>query len=268
MGPRALPWLAALAAVAAVVCYLAAALRLRLRGDAWPWPRDLAFASGGGAVATAAVAPLPGGQFTAHIAQHLAIGMAGPLLLVLGRPVTLALRALPPGRTRRALLSVVQSRLAAVLVFPPVAALLDFGGLWLVYRTPLLAAAHGLPWASVLIHLRVFAAGMLFTTALCRLDPMRHRYSLTLRAGTLVAASAAYAVLAESLWTAPPPGLVLAPEDLRAGALFMYYGGDLVEVGLALVLALGWYAERERSLRRQRRHRERSRLTHATRFTL
>jgi len=148
---------------------------------------------------------------------------------------------------------VVQSRLAAVLVFPPVAALIDFGGLWMMYRTPLLSAVHDQPWAHALLHLRVFAAGMLFTTALCRLDPMRHRYSLALRAGTLVVASAAHSVLAKSLWAAPPPGLTFTAADLHAGAQLMYYGGDLVEVGLALVIVLDWYAEGGRTLRRERR---------------
>ena len=33
----------------------------------------------------------------------------------------------------------------------------------------------------------------------------------------------------------------------------MYYGGDLVEVGLALVIVLGWYAESGRALQRERR---------------
>ncbi|WP_106399026.1 cytochrome c oxidase assembly protein [Actinocorallia populi] len=249
----ALQWAAALAMVGVVVAYLAAASRLRHRGDAWPWPRDLSFAVGGAAVATVSVAPLPGGEFTAHMLQHLVIGMAGPLLLILARPVTLLLRMLPPGRTRRTLLAVVQSRVAAVLVFPPVAALIDVGGLWVMYRTPLLAAVHDQPWAHALLHLRVFAAGMLFTTALCRLDPMRHRYSLTLRAGTLVVASAAHAVLAKSLWAAPPPGLAFAADDLHAGARLMYYGGDLVEVGLALVIVLGWYADTGRALQRRRR---------------
>ncbi|MEO3785083.1 cytochrome c oxidase assembly protein [Actinocorallia sp. B10E7] len=246
-------WAAAIAMAGAVAAYLAAAARLRRRGDAWPWLRDLSFTTGGTAVATAAAAQLPGGQFTSHMLQHLLVGMAGPLLLVLARPVTLVLRVLPPGRTRRTLLAVVQSRLAAVLVCPPVAALIDFGGLWMMYRTPLLAATHDRPWVHALLHLRVFAAGMLFTTALCRLDPMRHRYSLALRAGTLVVASAAHAVLAKSLWASPPPGLVFPAADLRTGALLMYYGGDLVEVGLALVIVLGWYAETGRSLSRERR---------------
>ncbi|GAA0950708.1 cytochrome c oxidase assembly protein [Actinocorallia libanotica] len=248
-----LQWAAALAMVAVVVVYLAAANRLRRRRDAWPWPRDLSFAAGGVAVAAVTVAPLPGGEFTAHMLQHLVIGMAGPLLLILARPVTLLLRTLPPGRTRRVLLAVVQSRIAAVLVFPPVAALIGVGGLWLMYRTPLLAFAHGRPLLEALLHLRVFAAGMLFTTALCRLDPMRHRYSLALRAGTLVVASAAHSVLAKSLWAAPPPGLAFTAADLQAGARLMYYGGDLVEVGLALVIVLGWYAESGRALQRERR---------------
>ena len=48
-----------------------------------------------GPVATAAHS-----TFAAHMAGHLLRGMAAPLVLVLGAPVTLALRALPVAEAR------------------------------------------------------------------------------------------------------------------------------------------------------------------------
>lgn len=229
--------------------YLAGAVRLRRRGDAWPWWRSLSFTTG-----CAAIALVPMGEtFTAHMVQHLALGMFAPLLLVVARPVTLLLRALPAGRARRALVGVARSRPAAVLVFPPVAAVLDVGGLWALYRTGLFAATHDDPRLHVLVHLHVLFAGVLFSAATCQLDPLRHRASFLLRAATLVAAGAAHAVLAKSLWVAPPPGTAFSLADLRTGAELMYYGGDLAEIGLAVVLALGWYAAGGRTLHRARR---------------
>ncbi|MGV9574476.1 cytochrome c oxidase assembly protein, partial [Streptomyces nigra] len=68
--PEPLP---ALAALAAVVCYVLAARRLRRRGDAWPRRRDLSFAAGGAAAAWACVSPLPGGPFTGHMTQHVVL---------------------------------------------------------------------------------------------------------------------------------------------------------------------------------------------------
>ncbi|UGY91337.1 cytochrome c oxidase assembly protein [Streptomyces gobiensis] len=229
------------AALLAVTAYLLAALRLRRRGDAWPLARDASFTAGGTALAYAVLATLPGGPFTAHMVQHLIVGMAAPLLLVLARPLTLALRALPPGRVRRRLLSVAHSRPAAWLVFPPIAALLNIGGLWVLYRTPLLATAQHQPLAHAAVHAHVLTAGLLFTFAVCQLDPLRRRWNLTWRGATLLATGSAHAVLAKSLYATPPPGTAYTAADLHTGAQLMYYGGDLAELALAAALAAQWY---------------------------
>jgi len=234
-------------ALAAVAAYLAAAARLRRRGDAWPPARDVSFTAGGAALAYAMLAPLPGGPFTAHMAQHLVVAMAAPLLLVLARPLTLALRALPPRRPRRALLACAHSRLAGWLVLPPVAAVLDIGGLWLLYRTPLAAAAHHEPLLHAVVQVHVLLAGLLFTFAVCQLDPVRHRWNLAWRGLTLLAAGTAHAILAKSLYAAPPPGTTHTTTDVHTAAQLMYYGGDLVELALAAVLATQWYTARRPS---------------------
>ncbi|WP_344604770.1 cytochrome c oxidase assembly protein, partial [Streptomyces glaucus] len=238
---------------AAVAADLVAARRLRRRGDAWPRARDASFAAGGLAVAWAVLGEPPGGPFTAHTARHLAAGMAAPLLLVLARPLTLALRSLPPGRPRRALLAAAHTRYAAVLLFPPVAALVDAGGLWLLYRTGLLAATHHRPLLHAAVHLHVFAAGLLFAFAVCRLDPVRRRSGTAVRGAALLAAGAAHAVLAKSLYAAPPPGTAFTATDLHTGARLMYYGGDLAETALAVTLAVQWYAATGRAHARRRR---------------
>jgi putative membrane protein len=94
------------------------------------------------------------------------------------------------------------------------------------------------------------AAGVLFSSAICQLDPVRRRRSTALRATTLLVAGTAHAVLAKTLYATGPPGTAFAAADLRAGAQVMYYGGDAVEVALALVLAVGWYTAAGRRPRR------------------
>ncbi|WP_244257982.1 cytochrome c oxidase assembly protein [Streptomyces sp. Tu 2975] len=237
----------------AVAGYLAAAVRLRRRGDAWPWVRDASFTTGGAGIAYVLLVALPGGPFTAHVIHHLIVVMAAPLLLVLARPLTLALRVLPPRGTRRALLAVAHSRPVAWLVFPPTAAVLDVGGLWVIHRTDLLAQGHQHMLMYAAVHTHVVAAGLLFTFAVCRLDPVRRSWGLAWRGSTLLLAGAAHAVLAKSLYATPPPGTHFAPSDLRSGAVLMYYGGDLVEIGLATVLAVQWYAGTGRACARLRR---------------
>ncbi|MDX3642130.1 cytochrome c oxidase assembly protein [Streptomyces sp. MB09-02B] len=231
-------------ALAAGAAYLLAAHRLRRRGDAWPWPRDASFTAGCLAVAWAMTAGPPGGPFTVHVTRHLVAGMAAPLLLVLARPLTLSLRVLPPGRLRRALPAAAHARPATVLLLPPVAAVVDIGGLWLLHRTDLFAAAHRQPLLYAVTQTHVLAAGLLFTFAVCQLDPVRHRRGLALRGSALLAAGAAHAVLAKGLYAAPPPGTDFTAADLHTGAQLMYYGGDLAEIALAVTLAVQWYTRR------------------------
>jgi putative membrane protein len=245
----------ATAALLAALLYLAAAARLRWRGDQWPVARQASFLTGCASIAAAMLAPLPGGPFTAHLAGHVLLGMAGPLLLVAGRPVTLALRALPTGRARRTVLAVSHSRIVAASIYPPVAAVLDIGGLWLLYRTTVFAASETRPWLHTVVHLHVVAAGILFSAAICQLDPVRRRYSFTFRAATLVAAGAAHSILAKSLWTLAPPQTDFTAGDVRFGAEIMYYGADAIEIALAVVVAVQWYTASGRQLRHQRRRR-------------
>ncbi|MGW1242073.1 cytochrome c oxidase assembly protein [Streptomyces bobili] len=235
------------AALAAASVYLLSARRLRRRGDTWPWARDVAFASGCGAIGWAVSAETLGGPFTGHMAQHLIVGMVAPLLLVLARPLTLALRLLPPGRVRRGLLRAAHAGPVAVLLSPPVAAMANVGGLWLLYRTGLLAATHQHPVLGVVTHVHVLAAGLILTLSVCQLDPVRRRWSLAARGTAVLTVGAAHSVLAKGLYGAPPPGTSFATHDLRTGAQLMYYGGDLVEMGLAVALAVQWYGARGRA---------------------
>ncbi|MFD7662969.1 cytochrome c oxidase assembly protein [Streptomyces sp. NPDC059788] len=241
------------ATVLGCLAYLAAAARLRARGDAWPYGRDALFCAGG-AVLVAGVAEPWGAAppFTAHMLTHLCVGMAAPLLLVLGRPLTLVLRTAPVP-VRRRLVSLARARWAAVWALPPVAALLDFGGLWLLYRTPLLSVAHHSPWLNTAVHVHILLAGALFSFGLLALDPVRHRPGPGLRAGVLLAAGAAHAVLAKSLYATGPPGTSFGTADLHLASQVMYYGGDAVELALAAVVAYQWYRAEGRALRRARR---------------
>lgn len=249
-GGLAEPCAVALAGLAAAA-YLLAAHRLRRRGDAWPWPRDAAFTTGCVAVVWAVVGELAGGPFTVHMTQHLTLGMAAPLLLVLARPLTLCLRSLPPCRVRRTLLATARARPVRLLLFPPVAAAVDIGGLWLLYRTGLFAATQHQPLLHTVTHVHVLAAGLLFTFTLCQRDPVRHRWSLAVRGPALLSAGAGHAVLAKSLYAAAPPGTAFTTSDLHTGAQLMYYGGDLVGIALAVALAVQWYTATGRASARR-----------------
>ena len=103
------------------------------------------------------------------------------------------------------------------------------------------------------MHVHLLLTGVLFTAAVCQLDPLRRRYSLAAASGDRVAAAAAHGVLAKTLYVAPPPNTAFDVADLEAGAQLMYYSGDAVEIAVAIVIAMTWYAAGGRTLDRARR---------------
>ncbi|MEC5181913.1 cytochrome c oxidase assembly factor CtaG [Arthrobacter sp. CG_A4] len=83
----------------AAVAYLIVGAATRRRGPC-PVRRTLFWLTGVTAAAAAVAGPVAEAahtDFTAHMAGHLLIGMAAPLLLVCAAPVSLVLRYLRPG---------------------------------------------------------------------------------------------------------------------------------------------------------------------------
>ena len=214
-----------------LVAYL---LAVSETNGAWPVRRSACWV--GGLVALAAglgAGPVTGSPgFVAHTGSHLLIGMVAPLLLALGAPVPLALRALPVGRAR-ALVRVLRSRPVRTLGHPATAAVLNVGGLWLLYATPLYGPVHDHP----LLHVHVLAAGYLFAAAILGAHPRPAAFGV--RAAVLVAALAAHGVLAKYVYAHPPVGVPAA--DAEVGGVLMYYGGDVVDLVLIVLLCRAWF---------------------------
>lgn len=178
-------------------------------------------------------------SFTAHMLGHLLLGMIAPLLMVLGAPITLTLRALPAVAARK-VSRILRSAGVRGLTHPVVAATLNAGGLWLLYTTELFQLMHASAAVYALVHLHLFAGGYLFTASVIGPDPDPHRASMRVRSAVLVLFIAAHSVLGKWLYAHPPQGV--EPADGRAGAQLMYYGGDVVEITLIVLLFAGWYA--------------------------
>ncbi|MDR7275526.1 cytochrome c oxidase assembly protein [Catenuloplanes atrovinosus] len=227
-----------LLAVALAGGYLWAVSAVARRGRPWPLGRTLAWCAGALAAGLGPHLRTPG-EFTAHMAGHLLLGMVAPLLLVAGAPITLLLRALPAARAR-ALSRLLRSAPVRALTHPVTAALLNAGGLWLLYATPLYAASAHPGWPHAAVHVHVLAAGYLFTAALIGPDPAPHRPSFGVRAAALAGFLGAHAVLAKWLYAHPPPGVGAA--DAEAAAYLMYYGGELIDLVLIVLFCRAWYA--------------------------
>lgn len=214
------------------------------RGN-WPVRRTVAFVSGCLTSVWALAGPLGAmshDDLTAHMAQHVLIGMLSPFLMVLGAPVTLLLRTLPgPGARRVG--SLLHAPYVRFLAHPVVASALSVGTLPILYGTGLYAATSGSPLLTQLLHVHVLVAGYLFAWVIAGPDPAPHRRGVRYRLWVLGAAVVGHAGLSQLMYAGALP-IEAPPAQLRAAATVMYYGGDLVELALAVSMLWGWPALR------------------------
>lgn len=232
--------IAIVGAAAAIAVYLSGALRERSRRT-WPAHRIVLWGLGCTAALAAVAGPLADAghhSLPAHMVGHVLLGMLAPLLLVLSRPVTLALRCLDVIPARR-LSALLKSMPARVLVHPVTATTLNVGGLWVLYATGLFHTVMSDPLLMVVVHTHVFAAGCLFTAAIIGPDPTPHRAPFTLRAIMLVVALAGHDILAKWLITRPPTAA--SPAEAETAGAVMYYAGDLVDVAVLVILWAQWH---------------------------
>jgi len=168
------------AALVFAVVYLLGVIRLRRRGDHWPVGRTIAWllgclvllfatSSGVGRYMTA--------MFSMHMAAHMLLSMLTPILLVLGAPTTLALRALPaagrgdPPGAREWLLAALHSRVSKVLTNPFVATFMFIVGFYGLYFGGIFDAAVNDHAAHVLMNVHFLLSGYLFYWVVIGIDP-------------------------------------------------------------------------------------------------
>lgn len=238
-GVAAIVVLFVLVPFALCVAYVLAASRDRH----WSSWRTASFTLGTALVAAAmlpTVADRARDDLLSHMAQHLVLGMYAPIVLVLGAPMTLLLRSLPAAGGRR-LVYFLDTRPVRVLVHPVTAALLDVGGMWVLYLTPLYVASLDEPVVHVLVHVHFVISGYLFTWAMIGPDPAPRRPGFPARLVVLGLAMAAHAILAKLMYGYGFPRVPDGAAEIESAAMLMYYGGDVAEIVIAVPLFAAWF---------------------------
>lgn len=168
------------AAILFAAVYVAGVIRLRRRGDAWPLGRTVAWLCGCAVLLFATSSGLGRympAMFSMHMGAHMLLSMLSPVLLVLGAPVTLALRALPvagrdtPPGMREWLLAALHSRVSRILTNPFVATALFVGGFYGLYFGGIFDAVAGVHAAHVAMNLHFLLSGYLFYWVVIGIDP-------------------------------------------------------------------------------------------------
>jgi len=194
--------------VTLVALYIKGVVILKKRGDAWPVGRTISFALGIAAIDFAT----SGGlgvyalfSFEYHMIAHMVLGMLAPIGLVLGAPLTLALRTLPQGRTpeergvRSSLLAALHSRYSAVITNPVVALALFDGSLFVLYFTNLFGDLMQNHAGHFFMNIHFLLAGYLFFHVIIGIDPNPRKVPHIVRIVILFAAMSIHAFFAISL---------------------------------------------------------------------
>ncbi|NEE03798.1 cytochrome c oxidase assembly protein [Phytoactinopolyspora halotolerans] len=186
----------------AVLLYLGGVWRLRKRGDSWPVGRTIAWLLG---IATVAFVELSGvmtysmTMLSVHMVQHMTLMMISPMLLVMGGPITLALRAIKPARRgeqgpREWIMAAVHSRVARVLTHPVVALTLFVSGSFVMYFSGLFEAAMRDHTGHMLMSLHFLLVGYIFFEMLIGIDPLPKRPPFPARIVVLLLSMAFHAI--------------------------------------------------------------------------
>ena len=191
-----------------VALYIKGVVILKKRGDSWPVGRTISFASG---VAVLDFATSGGlgvyalFSFEYHMIAHMVIGMVAPIGLVLGAPITLALRTLPQGRTpeergvRGMLIALLHSRYSIVLTNPITALALFDGSLFVLYFTDLFGNLMQSHAGHLFMNLHFLLAGYLFFYVIIGIDPNPKKIPHLFRIVILFAAMSIHAFFAIAL---------------------------------------------------------------------
>ena len=248
-------------AAAAAIVYLLAARAVARAHPANPpsgW-RTTAFLAGLGAILLALVSPIEayeGQLFSVHMVQHILLELVGAPLLLLGAPVTLALRAASPP-VRRQLLRLLHSRGVALVSFPLLAWFLFAAVNWGWHLSSLYDQALENPALHYVQHASFLGAALLFWWPVVGADPGRWRLPYPVRLFYLFLAMPQNSFLGVAIMSAPqvlyshyltnlrtwgPTALA----DQTMGGILMWVIGDVVFLLAMGGVIAGWVRQEDR----------------------
>ncbi len=269
------------AIVAAVLAglYGAGVIRLARRGDSWPKGRTVSWFIG---VLILVIATQSGlaryakVMFDVHMIEHMTLAMIVPIFLVLGGPVTLALRALKPAAKRgdrgprEWLTAILHSRFVKIAGHPAIATAIFIASTYALYFTPLFESAMQEHLGHIIMTLHFLLSGCLFFWVVIGIDPGPYRlphvgrllllfvtmpfhafFGIALMMTGSVIASGWYEQL-DRTW-----GESLLREQQNGGAIAWGFG-EIPTLIVLLAIAAQWYQSEERTARRSDRKADRS----------
>lgn len=262
-------------AVVLAVLYVVAVVRLRRRGDTWPPGRTAAWLFGCLALLLATssgVRAYGSAMFSVHMSEHMALNMFIPVFLVLGAPITLALRALPaapadqPPGPREWLMWLVHSPVSRFLSHPATAFVLFVGSLYAVYFTPLFDTLVRYHWGHEFMTVHFLITGYLFFWGIIGIDPGPRRLPFIGRLAMLFAVMPFHAffgiatmtmtsVMGERFYSKLDlPWLSSLLDDQHLGGAIAWGSSELPVIVVVVALVVQWARQDRKVATRTDRH--------------
>ncbi|HEY3687506.1 MAG TPA: bifunctional copper resistance protein CopD/cytochrome c oxidase assembly protein [Streptosporangiaceae bacterium] len=259
--------------------YAAGVVRLRRRGDTWSLGRTLAWFAGLVVIAASTltgVATYAPVLFSVHMGQHMAINMLAPIFLVLGAPVTLALRALHPAARRgdrgprEWLVAILHSPVLKFLTHPLIATVIFMGSTYVLYFTNLFETLMSDHLGHLLMTIHFLASGSLFFWLLLGVDPAPRKLPHLLRLFIFFVTMpfhAFFGIALMSMRTAVASGWYLSLHrdwgaslvtDQHTGGAIAWAFGDIPTLLVMIAIAFQWANDDDRKARRRERHEDRT----------
>ncbi len=231
------------------------------RASPVPARRSAFFLAGLGAIAVALLSGIERYDttlFSVHMVQHLLLALVAAPLIVLGAPVTLALRLASPETRRALILPLLHSRVLRAITHPVVAWLVFAGVMWGTHFSTLFDAALEDRLLHDFEHGLYLGAGLLFWWPAVAADPAPRRLGHPVRILYVLLQMPQNTFLAVVLLNAAAP---LYPhyatlerdwgpsalEDQQLAAGIMWLGGDILFLAAVFALIASWMRAEERS---------------------
>ena len=194
--------------ILAVALYVKGVMILSKRGDKWPIGRTVAFALGitaidyavnGGLGVYAQVA------FSFHMISHMVLATLAPIGIVLGAPITLALRTLPIGRTqdergvRGYAIAILHSRYSSIITHPVSALIIFEASLFALYFTNLFNWLMSYHFGHFFMGLHFLLSGILLFFVIIGVDPTPQKSPFIFRIVILFVAISIHAFFSVAL---------------------------------------------------------------------
>ncbi|MFJ7071307.1 cytochrome c oxidase assembly protein [Streptomyces sp. NPDC098781] len=260
------------ACLVGLALYAWGVVRLQRRGDKWPVGRTVSYVFGVLSVMLVMCTGLNDYgmvMFSVHMVQHMVISMLTPILILLGAPVTLALRALPPaarGRKgpRELLLALLHSWYMRFITHPAFTIPLFIASLYALYFTPLFDFLMGSKTGHIAMMVHFLAVGVVFFWPIIGMDPGPHRPGYLMRMLELFAGMPFHAFFGIALMMAsspmvetfknPPASLGIdALSDQNAAGGIAWAFSEVPSVLVLIALLFQWYGSEQRQAKRKDR---------------